>query len=129
MLINVIVEYTKGQHLYRILVPSAHILLSFCIRIGTFDCSRVLYLCRFFEFRAHSYRGSCPESECRSLWLMAAVVERSREVLLCEGTFAETVVPVPLSSVPVPLSRKSTVTYWYRYHSHRYRYPKAGNHQ
>ena len=37
----VIVEYTKEQHLYRILVPSAHILLTFCIRIGTFDRSRV----------------------------------------------------------------------------------------
>ena len=35
------VEYTKEQHLYRILVPLAHILLTFCIRIGTFDRSRV----------------------------------------------------------------------------------------
>ena len=35
------VEYTKEQHLYRILVPSTHILLTFCIRIGTFDRSRV----------------------------------------------------------------------------------------
>ena len=38
------VEYIKGQHLYRILVPSAHILLSFCIRIGAFDRSRVFVL-------------------------------------------------------------------------------------
>ena len=35
------VEYTKKQHLYRILVPSAHILLTFCIRIGTFDRSHI----------------------------------------------------------------------------------------
>ena len=35
------VEYTKEKHLYRILVPSAHNLLTFCIRIGTFDRSRV----------------------------------------------------------------------------------------
>ena len=38
------VEYTKGQHLYHILVPSAHILPSFCIRIGAFDRSRVFGL-------------------------------------------------------------------------------------
>ena len=36
-----VVEYTKGQHLYQILVPSAHICLSFCIRIGAFDRFRV----------------------------------------------------------------------------------------
>ena len=35
------VEYIKEQHLYRILVPSSHILLTFCIRIGTFDRSSV----------------------------------------------------------------------------------------
>ena len=38
------VEYTKEQHVYRILVPSAHILLTFCIRIGAFDRSRVFRL-------------------------------------------------------------------------------------
>ena len=38
------VKYTKEQHLYHILVPSAHILLSFCIRIGAFDRSRVFGL-------------------------------------------------------------------------------------
>ena len=43
------VEYIKGQHLYRILVPSAHILLSFCIRIGTFDRSRVFVLVQVFR--------------------------------------------------------------------------------
>ena len=42
------VEYIKGQHLYRILVPSAHILLSFCIRIGAFDRSRVFVLVQVF---------------------------------------------------------------------------------
>ena len=31
------VEYTKEQQLYRNLVPSGHTLLTFCIRIGTFD--------------------------------------------------------------------------------------------
>ena len=46
------VEYTKGQHLYQILVPSAHILLSFCIRIGAFDRSRVFGLMQVFGFRA-----------------------------------------------------------------------------
>ena len=68
------------------------------------------------------YRGSCPESECISLWLMAAAVEKSREVLLGEGTFAEVVVPVPRKPVPVPQSRKSPVTFWYQYHTYWYRY-------
>ena len=44
-----IVEYTKGQHLYRILVPSAYILLSFCIRIGAFDFSHVFVLVQVFR--------------------------------------------------------------------------------
>ena len=43
------VEYIKGKHLYRILVPSAHILLSFCIRIGAFDRSRVFGLMQVFQ--------------------------------------------------------------------------------
>ena len=38
------VEYTKEQHLYRILAPSAYILLSFCIRIGAFNRFRVFGL-------------------------------------------------------------------------------------
>ena len=41
-------EYTKEHHLYRILVPSAHIFLTFCIRIGTFDRSRVSGLVQVF---------------------------------------------------------------------------------
>ena len=43
------VEYTKEQHLYRILAPSAHILLTFCIRIGAFDRSRVFGLVHVFR--------------------------------------------------------------------------------
>ena len=43
------VEYTKEQHLYRILVPSAHILLTFCIRISAFDHSRVFGLVQVFR--------------------------------------------------------------------------------
>ena len=31
------VEYTKEQQLYRNLAPSGHNLLTFCIRIGTFN--------------------------------------------------------------------------------------------
>ena len=34
---KVVVEYTKEQHLYRILAPSAYILLSFYIRIHAFE--------------------------------------------------------------------------------------------
>ena len=43
------VEYTKEQQLYRILVPSGHIFLTFCIRIGTFDRSRVSGLVQVFR--------------------------------------------------------------------------------
>ena len=68
------------------------------------------------------YKGSCPDSECRSLWLLATVVEKSREVLMCEGTFAEAVVPIPSKPVSVPQSRKSAVAIWYRYHAYWYRY-------
>ena len=41
---DIVVEYTKEQQLYRILVPSGHIFLTFCIRIGTFDRYRVFGL-------------------------------------------------------------------------------------
>ena len=43
------VEYTKEQQLYRNLVPYGHTLLTFCIRIGTFDCSRVSGLVQVFR--------------------------------------------------------------------------------
>ena len=45
----VVFEYTKEQQLYRILVPSGHIVLTFCVRIGTFDCSRVSGLVQVFR--------------------------------------------------------------------------------
>ena len=43
------VEYTKEEHVYRILVPLAHILLTFCKRIGAFDRSRVFGLVQVFR--------------------------------------------------------------------------------
>ena len=43
------VEYTKEQQLYRTLVPLGHILLTFCIRIGTFDRPRVSELVQVFQ--------------------------------------------------------------------------------
>ena len=43
-----VVKYIKGQHLYRTLVLSAHVLLSFCARIGAFDRSRVFILVQVF---------------------------------------------------------------------------------
>ena len=46
------VEYTKEQQLYQFLVPSGHILLTFCIRIGTFYNSRVFGLVQVFGFHA-----------------------------------------------------------------------------
>ena len=44
-----LVEYINGQHLYQILITSAHILLSFCVRIGVFDRSRVFMLVQVFR--------------------------------------------------------------------------------
>ena len=44
-----IVEYTKEQQLYQNLVPLGHTLLTFCIRIGTFDCFRVSGLVQVFR--------------------------------------------------------------------------------
>ena len=49
MISMITVEYTKDQQLYRNLVPSGHTLLTFCIRIGTFDCSRVSGLVQVFR--------------------------------------------------------------------------------
>ena len=49
MVVKGIVEYMKEQQLYRILVPSAHILLSFCIRIGAFDRFLVFVLVQVFQ--------------------------------------------------------------------------------
>ena len=79
---GVSVEYIKGQHLYRILIPPAHILISYCVRIGAFDCFRVFGACAGFSSFVHTfYRGSCPENECRSLRLMAAAIVKPRVVL------------------------------------------------
>ena len=43
------VEYTKEQQLYWNLGPSGHTLLTFCIRIGTFDCFRVSELVKVLQ--------------------------------------------------------------------------------
>ena len=51
------VEYIKGQHLYWILIPSAHILLSFCVRIGAFDRSRVFVLVQVFRVQCTLFVG------------------------------------------------------------------------
>ena len=45
----IFVEYTKEQQLYRTLVPSGNILLTFCIRIGTFDRLHVYGLVQVFQ--------------------------------------------------------------------------------
>ena len=126
---GVVVEYTKEHHLYRILVPSAHILLSFCIRIGAFDRSCVFGLVQVFRVPCIIVIGVRVQSECRSLRMMVAAVEKSWEVRWCWGTVAEAVVPVPGKPVPVPQSKKSPVAKWYRYQANRYRYPKAEIHQ
>ena len=76
------VEYIKVQHLYQILIPQGHVFLSFCVRIGTFDCFSCFCACAGFSSSVHSfYRGSCPENKRRSLRLMAAVVKKPQVVL------------------------------------------------
>ena len=76
------VEYTKEKKLYRILIPSAHILLTFCIRIGAFDRSCVFGLVQVFSGSVHNYyRGLCPENRCRLLRLMTTAFVKPRVVL------------------------------------------------
>ena len=53
------VEYTKEKKLYRILIPSAHILLTFCIRIGAFDRSCVFGLVQVFRVPCIIIIGVC----------------------------------------------------------------------
>ena len=53
MQVGVCVEYIKEQQLYRNLAPSSHTLLTFCIRIGTFNCLCVSGLAQVF-FRFHT---------------------------------------------------------------------------
>ena len=60
----------------------AHVLLSFCVRIGAFDRFSRFCACAGFSSSMHIFcRGSCPENKCRSLRLMAAAVEKPRVVL------------------------------------------------
>ena len=54
-----IFEYIKGQQLYRILLTSAHILLSFFIRIGAFDHFRVFVLMQIFRVLCTLFIGVC----------------------------------------------------------------------
>ena len=123
------VEYTKEQQLCRNLAPSGHTLLTFCIRIGTFNCFRVWTCTGFSGFIHNCYKGSCLESEYESLRMTVTIVVKFREVQRCWETSAEAVVPVPLKPVPVHLSWNSTVAKRYRYRSNRYRYPQTEKHQ
>ena len=99
------VEYTKDQQLCQNLAPSGHTLLTFCIRIGTFNFFSCFWTCTGFSGFIHNcYKGSCPESEYGSLRMMETTVVKFREVQRCWEISAEEVVPVPLKSVPVHLS-------------------------
>ena len=51
------VEYIKVQHLYRILIPSAHVLLPFCVRIGAFDRFSRFYASASFSGFVHIFVG------------------------------------------------------------------------
>ena len=138
-----IVEYTKAQQLYRILIPSSHILLTFCIRIGTFDRSRVFGLVQVFRVSCIIVTRFVSRER---IWIIGDDGNRCGEVLgsemmlgnKCKGSGTDKrqtgtgtlkqeinsgqVVPVPLSPVPVPPSKKSLEAKWYWYHTNRYRY-------
>ena len=69
------VEYTKEQHLYWNSVPSTHILLTFCLRIGAFDCSCVFGLVQVFRVPCIIVIGvNVQRTECGSLQMIAAAV-------------------------------------------------------
>ena len=51
------VEYIKVQHLYRILILPAHVLLSFCVRIGAFDRFSCFCACAGFSSSTHIFIG------------------------------------------------------------------------
>ena len=53
----VFVEYIKVQQLYRILILSAHVLLSFCVRIGAFDCFSCFCACAGFSSSVQIFVG------------------------------------------------------------------------
>ena len=53
----VVVEYIKVQHLYRILILPAHVLLSFCLRIGAFDRFSCFCACVGFSSSVHIFVG------------------------------------------------------------------------
>ena len=51
------VEYIKVQHLYRIVILLAHVLLSFCVRIGAFDRFSCFSACAGFSSSIHIFIG------------------------------------------------------------------------
>ena len=51
------IEYIKVQHLYSILIPSACVLLSFCVRIGAFDRFSRFCACVGFSSFVHIFVG------------------------------------------------------------------------
>ena len=61
------------RHLYRVLIPPAHVLL---LTVQAFLC-----VCRFFESRSHFRSGLVLENKCRSSLSITAAVERPRVVL------------------------------------------------
>ena len=52
-----VVEYIKVQHLYRILIHPACVLLSFCVRIGAFDRFPRFCACVGFSSSVHIFVG------------------------------------------------------------------------
>ena len=52
-----VVEYIKVQHLYRILIPPARVLLSFCVRIGSCDRFSRFCACAGFSSSVHIFVG------------------------------------------------------------------------
>ena len=65
-----------------ILMLTAHVLLSFCVRIGAFGRFSCFYASAGFSSSMHIfYRDFCSKKKCGSSRLMAADVEKPRVVL------------------------------------------------
>ena len=70
------------SHLYRVLSPSARVLLSLLCRIGAFDLFYRLYACAGCSMsRAHFRSGLVPRNNCRSSLSITDTVRRPQVVL------------------------------------------------
>ena len=121
-------------------------MLTFCIRISTFDYSHVSGLVQIFRVSCIIVTRFVSRER---IWIIGDDGNRYGEVLgsammlgnKCRGSGTGTrqtgtstpkqnfnsgqLVPVPLSPVPVPPSKKSPEAKWYRYRTNGYRYQRV----